>query len=374
MKKIWGCILLATVLVISMGMKGIVPVDIDQDPDDSIVIMYSEDGRTEDVPIDDVEEQKSVGWHDNINDVLTTMWAEDGKSIIIFNADVDKYRGEGYTKNYNAIFKQITNPSTEEQKYVLKRDVQGYVDNGWKRGNGKVDPDQPMVCLTFDDGPNPTTTNRLLDALEENNVNATFFMLGKLAKTVKGSESTLKRMKELGSELASHTYDHTQLTKLGNDALKEQIEGTANNIDSAAGGVEIKAMRPPYGSYNDAVKSACVDANQSIVLWSVDTLDWKTKNVNATYETVMNTVQDGDIILFHDIYETSVDAAIKLIPALLDEGYQIVTLEEMAEARIGGMKAGEVYTDFRPSTVNKINAKQDSSSSSSSKNSSSSNN
>lgn len=364
MKKIWGGILLAAVLVICMGMTGIIPVDVDQVPDDSIITMYSEDGRTEDVPIDEADEQKTVGWYDNINDVITTMWAEDGNSIIVFNADVDKYSKEGYTKNYNSIFKQITNIASGEQKYVLKSDVQGYLDTGWKRGNGKVDPDQPMVCLTFDDGPNPTTTNRLLNALEENSVNATFFMLGKLTKTVKGSDATLKRMKEIGSELGSHTYDHTQLTKLNKDALKEQIEGSAENIDKSAGGAEVKVMRPPYGSYNDAVKAACVDANQAIVLWSVDTLDWKSRNADTVYNVVMDTVQDGDIILFHDIYESSVDAAIKIIPALLDEGYQIVTFEEMAEAKIGGMKAGEVYTDFRDSTVMKINAKNDNSSSS----------
>lgn len=353
MKKIWGAALLAAILLICMGMKGIVPVDVDQSADNSKVTMYAEDGRTEQFDESEAEAQKTVGWYDNINDVLTTMWAEDGSSIIVFKGDVEKYKKDDYTTNYSSIFTKMTNKSTGEEKDVLKKDVSEYLNNGWKRGSGNIDPDKPMVCLTFDDGPNPATTNKLLDALEENDAHATFFMVGNIVKNVKGGSDTIKRIKEIGCEIGSHTFDHSQLTSLSNDALKKQIDDTNNNIKDITGEGST-VLRPPYGAYNDAVKEACKNANEPIVLWSIDTLDWKTKNANSTYNTVMDKVSDGDIILFHDIYEPSVEAAIKLIPALMDEGYQLVTFSEMAEAKIGGWEAGEVYTDFCERTIKKL--------------------
>lgn len=353
MKKFWGAVLLCAILLICMGMTGTVPVDVDQSADTSKVTMYAEDGRTEQFDPSEVEAQKTVGWYEDIDEVLTTMWQEDGTSILVFKGDVPKYEEDGYTTNYNSIFTKMTNKSTGEEKDVLKKDVDEYIKNGWKRGTGNIDPDKPMICLTFDDGPNPTTTNKLLDALEEHDAHATFFMVGNVVKDAKGSKDTVNRMKEIGCELGSHTYDHSQLSKLGNDAIKKQIDDT-NNIIKDLAGEGATVLRPPYGDYNDAVKKACRDANVPIVLWSIDTLDWKTKNADTSYRNVMDKVSDGDIILFHDIYGPSVEAAIKLIPALQDEGYQLVTFSEMADAKIGGWKAGEVYTDFYPSSVKKL--------------------
>ena len=115
-----------------------------------------------------------------------------------------------------------------------------------------------------------------------------------------------------------------------------------------------------------------------IILWSVDTLDWKSKNADAVYNAVMSTVQDGDILLFHDIYDSTIDAVERLIPALMDEGYQLVTVSEMGEAKIGGLEAGHVYTDLRPGTVKSLTGGSQKSSGSSnserSENSSNSNN
>lgn len=378
MKKVLGCVLLAAILVICLGMRGVVPVDVDQKADDTKVTMYAEDGRSEQFDPSEAEAQKSVGWYDNFNDVITTMWKDDGSSIVVFKADVSKYEKDGYTTNHDSIFSKVFNPATEEEKDVLKSEVQTYIDNGWKRGNGKVDPDKPMVCLTFDDGPNPATTTKLLKALEENNARATFFMLGNLVKNVKGGSDTINKMKDIGCELGSHTYDHTQLTKLGTDALKKQVQDTNDNINDIAGqGATV--LRPPYGSYNDNVKSVCQSLDQPIILWSIDTLDWKTKNADTSFRNVMDQVKDGDIILFHDIYEPSVEAAIRLIPALQDAGYQMVTVSEMGEAKIGGLKPGEVYTDFWDSTVKKLtnsssSSEKSSGSSDSEKSSGSSNN
>ncbi len=356
MKKFWGAVLLAAILIVCMGMNGTVPVDVDQNTDTSKVTMYAEDGRTEQFDPSEVEAQKTVGWFESIDEVLTTMWAEDGTSILVFKGDAEKYKKDGYTENYSTIFTKMTNKSTGEEKDVLKKDVDEYMKNGWKRGTGNIDPDKPMVCLTFDDGPNPSTTNKLLDALEKNDAHATFFMVGNIVKNVKGGSDTINRIKEIGCELGSHTYDHSQLTKLSSDAVKKQLEDTSNNIKDIAG-EPATVLRPPYGDYNDMVKSVCKEQNVPIVLWSIDTLDWKTKNADTSYKNVMDKVSDGDIILFHDIYEPSVEAAVRLIPALQDAGYQLVTFSEMAEAKLGGWEAGEVYTDLYPSTVKKLQNK-----------------
>ncbi len=370
MKKILGCVLLAAVLVICMGMKGIVPVDVDDSANEEKVTMYSEDGRSEQFTPSEAEEQKTVGWYDNFSDVLTTMWKEDGSSIVAYKADEGKYEKEGYTTNYASIFAKVFNPETEEVKDVLKSEVQSYVDSGWKRGNGKLDPDAPMIALTFDDGPGAKTTPRLLDILEENNARATFFMLG---DHMKGAADTIKRMQSMGCDTASHTYDHTQLTSLSGDSLKSQFENSNNNLKDIIG-ENPSSVRPPYGSYNDTVKNVAKEYGMPIILWSVDTLDWKSKNADAVYNAVMSTVQDGDILLFHDIYDSTIDAVERLIPALMDEGYQLVTVSEMGEAKIGGLEPGHVYTDLRPGTVKSLTGSSNNSEKSESSNNSNNSN
>lgn len=354
MRKVLGCILLAAVLVVCLGMRGVIPVDIEDMPNDDVVTLYTEDGRCEQFTASEAEAQKTVGWFEDFNDVITTMWTDDGTSVIVFKADVSKYQEEGYTTNYSSIFVKIYNPSTDEEKEVLKSDVKEYIDNGWKRGTNGVDPEQPMVCLTFDDGPNPATTDKLLEALEENNARATFFIVGSRVSSVSGAANSIKKMKEIGCEVSSHTYSHTTLTSLSTDAVKEEFQKTDNEFENV---IEDGAstIRPPYGSYNDTIKEIAREYGQPIILWSVDTEDWLTKNADSTYNHVMANVSDGAIILFHDIYEPSVEAAIRLIPALQEAGYQLVTVSEMGEAKIGGLKPGEVYTDLYSNTVKKIN-------------------
>ena len=368
MKKVYGAVLLAAILIVCMGMKGIIPVDVNQNTDTSKVTMYAEDGRTEQFDPSEVEAQKTVGWYDNINDVLTTMWDDSGESIVVFKADTEKYQKDGYTTNYSSIFTKVTNPSTGEEKDVLKSEVQTYIDNGWKRGNGNVDPDKPMVCLTFDDGPSASYTMDLLNALEENNAHATFFMLGQNVNSVKGAEEIVKKMAEIGCEASSHAWDHTQLTTLGESGVKKQVTDTQEAIKKYSG-ENPPTLRPPYGALNDTVRS-CAEA--PLILWSMDTLDWKYLNADTVYNNTMRDVQDGDIILLHDIHKTSVEAAIKLIPALQKAGYQLVTVSEMAEAKGVQMENGKTYTDFWPSTVKKLTGESNSSDSSSKSSSTSS--
>lgn len=203
-----------------------------------------------------------------------------------------------------------------------------------------VDPEKPMVALTFDDGPGPRT-DELLDALEKNNAHATFFMLGQRAVQY---PDTVKKMAEIGCELGNHTYDHASLAKLDGGGVRKQVEDTNSAIADAAG-QPATTLRPSYGAINDTVKK---NVGMPMILWSIDTLDWKTRDAQATIDNVMSSVGDGDIILMHDIHTQTIDAAIALIPKLTAAGYQLVTVSEMAEARGYTLENGEKYAEFWP--------------------------
>ena len=232
-------------------------------------------------------------------------------------------------------------------------DENGYVITGWEEIDGKdcyfdengvydSTKTPPLIALTFDDGPGPYT-EKLLDCLEENNVKATFYMLG---QNVEKYPDIVKRMKDLGMELANHTYDHKDLTKLTEDQISEEINKTSSLIQDAAGELP-DTLRPPGGSYNTQVQEL---AGMPIVKWSIDTKDWKTKSEDQTYQCVMDNAEDGSIVLMHDIHEWSVDAAIRLIPDLLEEGYKLVTVQELAEAKGITLEDGQIYEFFGEGT------------------------
>lgn len=202
----------------------------------------------------------------------------------------------------------------------------------------KIDPNRPVIALTFDDGPGDRT-GELLDQLEKYDAKATFFMLG---QKVSSYPDEIKKMKEIGCELGNHSYDHPNLAKLGADGVKKQIGDTNSKIQAIVGeGASV--MRPPYGAISATLKA---NAGMPLILWNIDTLDWKTRNAKATVDMVMENAKDGDIILMHDIHTESVDAAIELIPKLLEKGYQLVTVSELAAYKNVTLENGEKYTDF----------------------------
>lgn len=201
-----------------------------------------------------------------------------------------------------------------------------------------IDPDKPMIALTFDDGPG-SRTMELLEALKEHNARATFFMLG--SRIDKYPEVLLK-MKEIGCELGNHSYDHPKLSDLKPEEVKAQMEWTNEKIRNITG-YDATVMRPPYGAINDTVKA---NAGMPMILWNIDTLDWKTRNAEMIKESIIGKIKDGDILLLHDIHTETIDAAIELIPLLQEEGYQLVTVSEMAAMKQVQMNDGEKYTDF----------------------------
>lgn len=203
-----------------------------------------------------------------------------------------------------------------------------------------IDPDKPMVALTFDDGP-CDNTDRLLDIFAEHGGKCTLFMLG---QAMDYYADTLVRATEEGHEVASHSWYHPELTTLDYQGITDQLADTRDKIFEITG-KEANLMRPPYGSTDDRVVAVAEHEGISLIKWSVDTMDWATLNADAVYESVMSEAYDGAIILCHDLHSTTVDAMERAVPDLIEAGYQLVTITELLTARGGEVEAGMTYHD-----------------------------
>jgi len=201
-----------------------------------------------------------------------------------------------------------------------------------------VNPNRPMIALTFDDGPGLETV-RLIEALQAHGARATFFMMGPRVNTY---PDAVRKMVEARCELGNHTTNHLKLTDYAAEGIAMEINYTRDVINSIVGQTPTM-VRPPYGAVNEVVQSV---AGVPIMLWSMDTLDWQLKDAGLIRDYVLNTVKDGDIVLLHDIYEATVQATIELIPLLQERGYQIVTVSEMARARGITLENGVKYYNF----------------------------
>lgn len=179
-----------------------------------------------------------------------------------------------------------------------------------------------LVALTFDDGPHEIYTAQLLDGLKERGVAVTFFLMG---ENIAGNEALLERMQAEGHLIGNHSYRHIQLTKAGEDAVCQSIEQTETIIDGITG-TRPQYLRPPYGDWNEELECRM---NLTTVFWSVDSLDWKLQNTSQIVKRVLKRTGDGDIILMHDIFPTSVEAALQIVDALQAQGYTFVTIDEL---------------------------------------------
>ncbi len=223
---------------------------------------------------------------------------------------------------------KTTQPTTTQ---VYNADREAYLNS--IKGNKK------LIALTFDDGPS-IYTPKLLDNLNKYNARVTFFVAG---YRVDDYSKTLKRAYDMGNEIGSHTYSHENLVKLKPKELESQIKKT-NNAVSKVIGVTPGIMRPPYGSYDNNVRSA---AGVPIILWNIDTLDWKYRNKDKVCQSIVDNAHDGAIILMHDLYETTVDGVIMAMDKLQHEGYAFVTVSELAYLKDKDLQSGKVYSSIK---------------------------
>ncbi len=232
-----------------------------------------------------------------------------------------------------------TRPPTTQEQYLRPNGVHAAPD-----GRGK------QVALTFDDGPGGDVTNHILDSLKKANGRATFFCLGERAQEY---QSILKRIVAQGCEIASHSYSHERLTRLSNKELRIDLDKTIQALEEYSG-VAPKLLRPPFGSVSDRMNS---HAEMPIILWSIDSEDWryceqlcKNRSDEKRQEDFLNVVnsvldyvQDGDIVLMHDLYNFTQDVADTVIAELRHKGWQLVTVSELFAVKGIEPEAGEIY-------------------------------
>lgn len=184
----------------------------------------------------------------------------------------------------------------------------------------EVVEERKLVALTFDDGPS-RYTNELIEILNENDAHATFFLIG---QNISANSDAVINAYESGNEIAIHTYSHTSFTNMTIEEVLSEIDTTRSIIEEL--GVEpANLVRPPYGSTNSELVE---NINASLILWNVDTEDWKSRDVESIKGEVYDAISEGDIILFHDAYPTTIEAIRELLPELSDE-YEFVTVSEL---------------------------------------------
>ena len=271
----------------------------------------------------------------NSDGIMQTGWLEDnGKryyldedgimqtGVITIDGKEYEFLDDGSQKVYIKELTETPTPAPQEEKEKAET----------KQDNTK------QVAFTFDDGPGEFT-EELLDILAEYNVKATFFLIG---QEIPNYPDAVKRMNEMGCEIGNHSYDHKDFTTLKPEEIASKIQ-SVNDLITSLTGQEATLLRPPYGNINDDVRAV---SKLPMVLWSVDTLDWKTQNTDSIVEETMNNIQDGSVVLMHDIYKTTLEAVKILIPRLLDEGYELLTVHELAAARQIEMQPGIAYGSF----------------------------
>ena len=204
-----------------------------------------------------------------------------------------------------------------------------------------VEKGPKLIALTFDDGPRRDTTAKLLDGLAQRGVPATFFLIG---EQIVGQEDLVLRMDAEGHQIGIHTYDHVTLTGLNKADFDAQVDKTRRMLKNILGHNDF-LLRPPYGLYDEGVQRK---AEAPIILWSIDPEDWGDKNADREVAHIVSRASDGDIILMHDIYPASVEAALRVVDQLHERGYLFVTVGQLFAERRIELRAGEVYNDAYP--------------------------
>lgn len=224
-----------------------------------------------------------------------------------------------YQKIGNGSLKDV---GTLQGNVVQRNTLQTDNEKKQEKEGENMQEEKKKVALTFDDGPHPVYTPEMLDLLKEKNIKATFFLLG---EQVEKYPDIVKRMNDEGHLIGNHSYKHEQLSKLSSVQACSQVNRT-NELIYAITGKYPEYLRPPFGDWKDRLDC---EVNMIEVLWDVDTLDWSSQNKDKVVSKVMKNVEEGDIILMHDSYESTVKATAEIIDRLQKDGYEFVTVDEL---------------------------------------------
>jgi len=236
-------------------------------------------------------------------------------------------------RKYFSLDKEISSKENKINQVDNTLEKQSYRDENYFK-------DKKLVALTFDDGPSGKITERLLDELKKRNARVSFFLLGE--RVIEHPE-LVQRIYEEGHTIGSHSYSHKILKNLKDDEVMYQVNETNAALKNITG-VSPKYLRPPYGMYSDKILDM---VDMSFILWSVDTQDWKKRNTKKVANYIVKHVQDGDIVLLHDLYKTTVNGVIEAIDELTKNGYAFVSIDELVKYKGVTVETHKAYRYFR---------------------------
>lgn len=216
----------------------------------------------------------------------------------------------------------IRDRQIEGGREMVMGDASGEEEGAESRSGVEPGEETKKIALTFDDGPHPRYTEELLDGLAERDVKATFFLLG---QNIEGREEIIERMAREGHLIGNHTYYHVDITRLPQREACREILDTSEKI-TAITGQPVEYIRPPFGNWDKELEC---EVMMLPIFWSVDTLDWTTKNEDQIVQKVVTKIEENDIILMHDSYDSTVKAALRIVDLLQAEGYEFVTADEL---------------------------------------------
>jgi peptidoglycan/xylan/chitin deacetylase (PgdA/CDA1 family) len=234
-----------------------------------------------------------------------------------------------FEEKVNPLVKRLNNPST----------MPVVPPAGVRTSYSSVNISQKALAMTFDDGPHPSLTPKLLDLLKARNIKCTFFVLGSNAKAY---PAIIRRMFAEGHEIANHTYSHRSLTSLSDEQIRKELKDTDDAVFAAAG-VHPRLMRPPYGAINARIKDLVfTEFGYPTIMWSVDPQDWRRPGVGAVTSRLVSGARPGAIMLSHDIHSSTIAAMPEVFDQLLAKGYQFVTVSQLLNMEKSSMPVGVI--------------------------------
>lgn len=223
---------------------------------------------------------------------------------------------------YTLCLLQVLGISVYQNQKDEEEEETNKVDDAIAFVSSSMVEEPPKIAITFDDGPSSQCTGRLLDGLKERNVKATFFLIGENAKE---NPELVKRLDEEGHLIGNHTYHHVEITKVSDEEAKKEILDT-NKVITSITGKSVEYMRPPFGLWQRNLE---MEIEVLPVMWTIDPLDFTTENVDEIVNKVVTEAEENDIILLHDCYDSSVDAALRIIDILQKKGFEFVTVDQL---------------------------------------------
>lgn len=215
------------------------------------------------------------------------------------------------------------------------------LDSEYEREDGFVfDKNKKAIAFTFDDGPSGELTNRLVEILEQNKAHATFFMVG---NRMEAGANVIRNVLNKGNEIGSHSYAHKNMKRQKLEDIVSDEEKTKEIYHSITG-QDLLYTRPPYGNVNKSIKEAL---DTTFITWNVDTEDWLHRDKDYIVNHILENVQDGDIVLMHDVYETTIEAVEEVLPKLYAAGYQVVSISELAELKGRTLEKHSLYRSLK---------------------------